>query len=426
MSWIQQMLPEHIQNLVPYASAGRANVSGEVWLNANENPNEKRSGGLSSAMNRYPQFQPVELLQGYANYAKCSTEKLLVTRGIDEGIDLLLRAFCMPGIDRIIYTPPTYGMYKISAEALGIQTIRVPLTEDFQLDIEGLEKAIKDQDPDTEVLEVQTTGLERAESETGSANTPRPSTQLQSPLSSFDGLRMTSYDKAGRMTPSLDTSGASVSRKTPKLIFLCSPNNPTGNLLARESIYRVLDATAGKALVILDEAYIEFSPEDSFVDELDNYENLVIARTMSKGFGLAGLRCGFVMASPEIIAVLRKVSAPYPIPVPVVDLVSNALRPEGILQMQTEVFDITGNRSSLESQIENLPFIKQIYPSFANFLLLEVLDSETLISFLSSKGIIIRDQSHHDRLGNCIRISIGTKEEQDVLLKALKTYGDQL
>ena len=114
MSWLQDLTPKHIQNLVPYASAGRDNYSGEVGLNANENPYARIPGGLQSQSNRYPEFQPKALLSAYADYAGCTSDQLVVTRGIDEGIDLLLRAFCEPGKDSIVYTPPTYGMYNIS------------------------------------------------------------------------------------------------------------------------------------------------------------------------------------------------------------------------------------------------------------------------------------------------------------------------
>ncbi|MCF7807818.1 MAG: histidinol-phosphate transaminase [Candidatus Marinimicrobia bacterium] len=367
MSWIQNLCPPHIQELIPYASAGRETRSGDIWLNANENPLEKKSGGLEKALNRYPQFQPAEILNAYAAYSACPAENLLVTRGIDEGIDLLVRAFCEYRRDLIIYTPPTYGMYSISADAQAIETAALPLTDDFQLD-----------------------------------------------LAAFKGVY------------SMDLMRGSMSGAYPKLIFLCSPNNPTGNVLDREDIIQVLEMTGGKSIVVIDEAYIEFAPDASFIAEIKNYDNLVVARTLSKAFGLAGLRTGFLAANPEIIAVLQKVSTPYPIPVTSVEIARSALSPIGITAMQDEVNFINGQRESLRSALESFDFIDEIFPSAGNFLLLRVKRAADLLAFLDERGVIIRDRSSQLGLENCVRISMGTETEQAGLIAALKAYGDSL
>jgi histidinol-phosphate aminotransferase len=222
-----------------------------------------------------------------------------------------------------------------------------------------------------------------------------------------------------------DTEPAEVPSPTPKLIFLCSPNNPTGNLLNREDVLKVLEMAEGKSIVILDEAYIEFNPEASFINDLTEYDNLVVARTLSKAFGLAGLRTGFLIANPEIISILQKVSAPYPIPVPIVEMATEALNNEGVSRMKSEVKAIIQSRSTLEAALNDLEFVKQVYPGDANFLLLEVADVQEVMNYLKSRGIIIRDQSHQLNLENCIRISIGTEAEQAELLKVLKNYGEQ-
>lgn len=365
MSWINKLSPPHIQDLVPYASAGRTFQAGEVWLNANENPLEKKSAGLESALNRYPQFQPNSLLDAYATYSGCSAKNLIVTRGIDEGIDLLLRAFCEYGRDVIVYTPPTYGMYSISAESMNIVIAPIQLKSDNQLDMEAFER-----------------------------------------------------------TYGPDLSRGSVAGSYPKIVFLCSPNNPTGNVLNREDVLKVLELARGKSLVVLDEAYIEFSPEASFMNEIDKHDNLVVARTLSKAFGLAGLRTGFLAATPAIIKVLQKVSAPYPIPGPVVEIANTALSRMGITAMQDEVIFLRQQREALKTELEGLSFVERVLPGNANFLLMKVNDASDLMTFLKSRGVIIRDQSAQVGLENCVRITMGTEAEHALLVSALKAYGE--
>ena len=132
-----------------------------------------------------------------------------------------------------------------------------------------------------------------------------------------------------------------------KVVFVCSPNNPTGNLLKQSDILDLLQITAGKAIVVVDEAYIEFCPEASVINLLKNYPHLAIIRTLSKAFALAGLRCGFVLANPELIDILSKVIAPYPIPVPSADLAEQALRPANIATVQALTQELLSNRQWL-------------------------------------------------------------------------------
>jgi histidinol-phosphate aminotransferase len=367
MSWVKNLSPKHVQELIPYASAGRDPYRGDVWLNANENPYARTMEGLSSAFNRYPEFQPQALLEAYAEYASCSADQLLVTRGIDEGIDLLLRAFCESGRDWIIFTPPTYGMYGIAAESLNIESKPIPLQADFQLNVEAFQDIFN----------------------TSTSNSKGPNRYPY-----------------------------------PKLIFLCSPNNPTGNLLKQADLLKILEMASGKSLVVLDEAYIEFSINSTLMNELKQYENLVIARTLSKGFGLAGLRTGFLAASPDIIHVLRKILAPYPIPVPVVDIAHQALTEKGIAHMQEEVAELRKGLELLKSALIQFEFVKSVLPSTANFILLKVENSQKLLEYLRADGIIVRDQSKQMLLENCIRISSGTQAEMSRLITSLKLFGE--
>lgn len=352
MNWLETLTPQHVRDLVPYASARREASEGQVWLNANESPYTPYSVPPEQKLNRYPDFQPGDLLRAYASYAGVQTEQLLVTRGIDEGIDLLTRAFCRPGYDQILYTPPTYGMYKICAESLGVSSKPVPLGSGWQLDL-----------------------------------------------------------------PSM-LAGVSES----KLIYLCSPNNPTGNTLKREDIIDLLEATRERSLLVVDEAYIEFVPQITVQDLLRDYPHLIILRTLSKAFALAGLRCGFVMAAPEIIHTLQKTSAPYPIPVPIIALALQALEKLGIASMKSAVETIVKDRQGLWKQLEQYSFVKKVYPSEANFLLFQLEDAPALMKALKSSGVVIRDQSAQVGLGNTLRVTVGTDQELSQFTTAMQLF----
>ena len=233
---------------------------------------------IFARLNRYSDCQPKALIQAYANYAGVKPEQVLTSRGADEGIELLIRAFCEPNEDTILFCPPTYGMYAISAETFGVERKKVPLTQDWQLDLPTIE-------------------------------------------ANLDNV---------------------------KLVFVCSPNNPTGNLVKREDIISLLEMTKGRAIVVMDEAYIDFCPEASTVDLLAEYSNLAILRTLSKAFALAGLRCGFTLANAELINVLLKVIAPYPVPVPVADIAVQALSEAGLARAKFQVLDLNANRAYLQ------------------------------------------------------------------------------
>ena len=250
-----QLSRPNVQALTPYQSARKLGGNGTIWLNANESPLSPNFQLSGKDLNRYPEPQPQAVVEGYAAYAGVNAENVLVTRGGDEGIELIIRAFCEPAQDAILFCPPTYGMYAVSAETANVTCKTMPLDADFQLNLEAIEAQL-------------------------------------------DGV---------------------------KAVFVCSPNNPTGNLLKRSDLIKLLQMTAGKAIVVVDEAYIEFCPEASFANELQNYPNLAIIRTLSKAFALAGLRCGFVLANAELIQILSKVIAPYPIPVPSADIAVQAL-----------------------------------------------------------------------------------------------------
>lgn len=205
-----------------------------------------------------------------------------------------------------------------------------------------------------------------------------------------------------------------------KVVFACSPGNPTGTLIPVGMLRKLAEVTEGRALLVIDEAYIEFSPANTAVELLKDFPHVVIIRTLSKAFALAGLRCGFVLSSPAVIGMLRKVIAPYPVPVPCADIAAQALAPAGVSLMRRRAAQCVMRKCELEVALEDLPGVTSVFPSSSNFLLVKFVDGARVFTALRDCGIILRDQSRQPTLENCIRITIGTKEENERLLAALE------
>lgn len=347
---INQLVRKNVQKLTPYQSARRIGGQGDVWLNANEYPVAPHFELTEQTLNRYPEPQPEQVIKRYAQYAGVQCEQLIVSRGADEAIELLMRAFCEPEQDSILYCPPTYGMYQVSAETLGIKIKTVPTTSDWQLDLQAIAQ-------------------------------------------------------------NLDTV---------KLIYVCSPNNPTGNLIKPEDIKSLLKLANDRALVVIDEAYIEFTPQSSVVSWLNEYPNLVILRTLSKAFALAGLRCGFAIANKPVIDALQKVIAPYPLATPVADIASQALSKEGIETMRQNVEKLNNQKQTFIVALNKLSIVEKVYPSWSNYLCVKFQEGKDVFKTLWDQGIILRDQSKSTGQTNMIRISIGTQSECEAVITALK------
>ncbi|MBU5693170.1 histidinol-phosphate transaminase [Vibrio cholerae] len=344
---MEKLARQQIQALTPYLSARRIGGSGDVWLNANESPFNNEYKTDFARLNRYSDCQPKAMIQAYANYAGVQPEQVLTSRGADEGIELLFRAFCEPNQDAILFCPPTYGMYAISAETFGVERKKVPLTADWQLDLPSIE-----------------------------ANLDRV-----------------------------------------KLVFVCSPNNPTGNLVKRADIIKLLEMTQDRAIVVMDEAYIDFCPEASTVDLLAQYPNLAILRTLSKAFALAGLRCGFTLANAELINVLLKVIAPYPVPVPVAEIAVQALSPAGLARAKYQVLDLGANRAYLQVGLSMVLGV-QVFEGWGNYLLVKFPDGDALFKAAWEHGIILRNSP----IENCVRISVGNREECEKTVAFIRNY----
>jgi len=204
-----------------------------------------------------------------------------------------------------------------------------------------------------------------------------------------------------------------------KLVFLCAPNNPTGNMLDKAKLIDLLTATKGQALIVVDEAYIEFCPELSQVDLIEQFEHLVITRTLSKAFALASIRCGFTLAQESVITMLSKVIAPYPVPDPVAQIATQALSQDGLKIMHDRVAALNNNRTFLQQQLLQLNHVKEVFPATGNYLLVRFEDSTSVFNAFAEDGIIMRDFASKARLENCIRITIGSKAEMETTLKTL-------
>ncbi|WP_044470170.1 histidinol-phosphate transaminase [Mannheimia massilioguelmaensis] len=345
---------KNIQALTPYQSARKLGGNGTIWLNANEYPTSPDFQLSGKDLNRYPEPQPQAVIENYARYAGVQPENVIVTRGGDEGIELAIKAFCQPEQDAILYCPPTYGMYAVSAETIGVERVTINQTAEFQLDLAKIKQALAEK-------------------------------------------------------PNI------------KVVFLCNPNNPTGTLLNRADVLELLEITRNRAILVLDEAYIEFTQAVTFVPEIANYPHLAIIRTLSKAFALAGLRCGFVLAPPELIEILNKVIAPYPIPVPSADIAKQALRPANIEIVKQRVQGILNGRDWLIKELAKLPNVVEIFDTHANYVLVKFQDGQKVFKALWDEGIILRDQHKAVNLADCVRITIGTDEENAKVIEAIKS-----
>jgi histidinol-phosphate aminotransferase len=341
------LVRDNIRNLKPYSSA-RDEFKGEanIFLDANEN---SLGSPLLKWYNRYPDPMQWKIKEKLSVIKQVPVDQIFLGNGSDEPIDLLFRCFCEPGVDEVIVFPPTYGMYEVSANINNVHLSKVPLTKEFQLDLEALELAIK-------------------------------------PHS--------------------------------KIIWFCSPNNPSGNSIDRQDIEMVLNNFDG--LVVVDEAYINFSRQKSLVTDLADYPNLVVLQTLSKAWGLAGLRVGMAFASAEIVGYLNKVKPPYNISEPVQELALKAL--DEIGQVNDMILQLVEARKQLEQDFVKSPQVVKIFPSDANFLLVEFTQARGMYDYLVGKGIVVRDRSNVLLCDNCLRITVGTDAENLKLVEAINSF----
>ena len=347
------LLREDLRDFAGYRSARSERVQGEVWLNANEAA-RANVADADDRLRRYPQPQPDALVTALAALYGCTRDRLLVGRGSDEAIDLLVRAFCAPGRDAVLVTPPVFGMYAVCARLQGARLVEVPLVDgprDFAADLAGIAAAAK-------------------------------------------------------------SGGA-------RLVFLCSPGNPAGGQLSADAVVELARELDGAALVVVDEAYVEFAQGPSLAGRIGDVRNLVILRTLSKAHALAGARIGCAIADPDVIAALRRCQAPYPVPAPCATQALRALSPEGLARTQALVAETRTQRESLRRELARLHGVARVYPSQGNFLLVRFDDAEAAFRSLLGAGVVVRDMRAMPQLGDALRISIGTAEENARVLRAL-------
>jgi len=199
-----------------------------------------------------------------------------------------------------------------------------------------------------------------------------------------------------------------------RLVFVCSPNNPTGTLVSRTALIDLLERRGDRSAIVVDEAYIEFSGEPSTVELLERYPNLVVLRTLSKALAFAGARCGAVMGPAEVVRILNAIQAPYAMSTPVVECVEDALQSSAIVEARGRIAEIVAERERLMAAISACSCVETVWPSAANFFLVRVMDSEAVLREARDGGILLRDFGRS--LPNCIRITVGERSENDRLL----------
>ncbi len=341
---IYSLVRPNVLRMKPYSSARdefKEVAQDMIFLDANENP-------YATAVNRYPDPQQKDVKSILALREGLESNQLLVGNGSDEVLDLLFRAFCIPGKDAIITVPPTYGMYNVLAETNDIKNHKVLLDNDFQIDVEAIRATI----------------------------TPQT-----------------------------------------KLLFICSPNNPTGNLISTQKIKKLLDTFNG--LVVIDEAYIDFTTSESWTQQLIHYPNLIVTKTVSKAYGMAGIRLGMCWASSEIIAILNKIKPPYN-----VNKLTQEHAVKRVMDLDTikaEVSQIIEQRNVLSIALESVPFVEKVYPSDANFILARVDDAYKRYDQLLKAGIVVRNRSTQAKCENTLRFTVGTPKENTQLLQILNS-----
>jgi histidinol-phosphate aminotransferase len=313
-------------------------------------------------LNRYPEPQPQHLLDLFVAHYQANREQLLITRGADEAIDLLIRAFCAAGSDAVLINTPTFGMYEISAQIQGAVVHAVPLLDHddgFQLDVDAILRACRD-DPAS------------------------------------------------------------------KLVFVCSPSNPTGALLRPDDILLLCAELLGHALVVADETYIEFTDQPSLGAHIAAHPNLVVLRTLSKEYSLAGERCGITIAHPDVIGIIGRILAPYPLTASAIRAVTHAMSPDGVERARANMRLLVRERHGLEQALRASPAVTRIHPSDTNWLLLQTPDPELLLAMMQRAGIKLRDRSKVPGIEGCVRLTVGTPDQNQRVLEVFQDYAAML
>ena len=336
---LDKLVRENVKRHAPYSCA-RDEYKGKegVFLDANENP--------FGDLNRYPDPYQRDLKAEICKLKGVDENQLFLGNGSDEIIDLVYRIFCNPGLDAAMIFPPTYGMYEVSASVNDAHVIRVPLDNNFQIDVKKAEQFFN--------------------------------------------------------------------RPELKLIFICSPNNPTSNCMDINDMEYIIRNFPG--IVVVDEAYSDFSDSISLISKISTYPNLIVMQTFSKALGLASVRIGMAFSDPGIIEYLNRIKPPYNIST--INQITALKKLADSRSTVTQVNLIRKERERLRKTLGNLELTQYIYHSDSNFLLVRVRDADYTYKYLTDNGIIVRNRSSVAE--NCLRITVGTRDENDKLIDALK------
>lgn len=348
MSGIAHLLRPELRDFTAYHAASPRR--GVARLHANESSWRASWDDTDDGLNRYPDPRPAALVGALAGLYGVTPGSVLATRGSDDAIDLLVRAFCRAGEDAVLVCPPTFGMYAVAARLQGARVIEVPLNRDFGVDMPAV---------------------------------------------------------------------LSAARQGVKLVFLCSPNNPTGGRVSAEAVGRLCRALDGHSVVVVDEAYAEFARASGLPERLETLPNLVLLRTLSKAWGLAGARVGALLADPELVAMLRALAPPYPLPSLATEAALRRLQPREVAATRRRTAGVLRRRAALAEALRELPSVRRVWPSEGNFLLVRFADASAALRACEAAHILVRDFSHQPRLAGCLRITVGTAVENKKLLAAL-------
>lgn len=351
---VLDLVREDLRAFAGYKSARSHAVDGSVWLNANESP-WANAADVECELRRYPQPQPEALRARLAELYGVKAEQLLIGRGSDEAIDLLVRALCRAEYDPVVIAPPVFGMYAVCARLQGAPLVEAPMIE-------------------------------------------RPD---------------------GWMTDLAAMRDLAIARRA-KLVFVCSPGNPTGELISLAAIRALAQSLIGRAMVVVDEAYIEFADAPSAASLIEEYPNIAVLRTLSKLHALAGARIGCLLADASLIEVLRRCQAPYPVPQPCAEIALRALESSALAQADARVAMLRSERARMYASLSEFQGVRRVYPSAGNFLLVRFDDAETVYQRLLAAGVVVRDMRATQGLGDALRITIGMAEENDAVLAALR------
>jgi histidinol-phosphate aminotransferase len=350
----------HYRTLQGYVSAGMESGKDpkNIYMNANENPYELPD---LKGLNRYPEPQPPKLLEAYASLYKVKPGHIVMTRGADEAIVILTKLFCEPHRDSILIMPPTFGMYTADAKAMPAHVLEIPLIKNdkgFTMDVDNVIATAKN--PENAV----------------------------------------------------------------KMVFVCSPNNPTGNSFAREQIIELCKKLEGTAIVIVDETYIEFAEQESMTKDMKNLPNMIVLRTLSKSYALAGIRMGCLLSGDEeFIALVRaKCLDAYPLPRESIASALHIMDDKTLKTAHNNRKRLLKERDRIRKAFEESKLVNKVYPSDANFLLIDMEFARDFVAHCAKEHIILRDFSDKKLTEGCIRISPSLPEHNDLLLKLLKSF----